>query len=651
MSGVHQMLLHTVSTSVEAAYIEDVFSTWLYTGNGSTQTITNGIDLATKGGLVWNKFRNSADWGHVLTDTNRGASSQLISNSTAAQTTEANRITSFNATGFSIGGSGFVNQNSGLYASWTFAKQPKFFDVVTYTGNGVSGRTVAHNLGSVPGCIIVKRTSAPSDDWIVHHRSLSADGFLYLNLGAAASSFPYLYAPTSTTFTVGGFSPVNANGATYVAYLFAHDAGGFGLTGTDNVISCGSYVGNGSWTGPVVTLGYEPQWLLVKNATNGPMSWTLVDNMRGLTVGSVDPVLQPNAPDAELSSAAYNFFSPTATGFQVTNTDAWVNTNGHTYIYIAIRRGPMRTPTSGTSVFAPLANSSAIGTIETIGFPLDLQLPKWQSGVDSFYWSDRLRGVNTNSTDAARPFLVSSGANAENSLVGFSTSVGNTSYAKGSGFGGFQFVMYNFRRAPGFFDVVCYTGTGVAGLTIPHNLGVRPELAIVKRRNAAFAWLVWRSSDETKGIVLNSANAQIDYSPTGWMTANAASISMVFGSDDFTNASGGTYVSYLFASCPGVSKVGTYTGTGSTVQVDCGFTAGARFVLIKRTDSTGDWYVWDSARGIVAGNDPYLLLNSTAAEVTSTDWVDTLATGFEVSNAGSNLVNVSGGTYLFLAVS
>ena len=110
-------------------------------------------------------------------------------------------------------------------------------------------------------------------------------------------------------------------------------------------------------------------------------------------------------------------------------------------------------------------------------------------------------------------------------------------------------------------------------------------------------------------------------------------------------------VAYLFASCPGVSKVGSYTGTGSTVQVNCGFTAGARFVLIKRTDAGGNWYVWDSARGIVAGNDPYLLLNSTAAEVTSTDWVDTLATGFEVSNAGSNLVNVNGGTYLFLAVS
>jgi hypothetical protein len=96
--------------------------------------------------------------------------------------------------------------------------------------------------------------------------------------------------------------------------------------------------------------------------------------------------------------------------------------------------------------------------------------------------------------------------------------------------------------------------------------------------------------------------------------------------------------------------VGSYTGTGTTKQIDCGFTAGARFVMIKRTDSTGDWYVWDSARGIVAGNDPYLLLNSTAAEVTSTDYIDTYSAGFEISSTAPVAINANGGTYLFLAI-
>ena len=113
---------------------------------------------------------------------------------------------------------------------------------------------------------------------------------------------------------------------------------------------------------------------------------------------------------------------------------------------------------------------------------------------------------------------------------------------------------------------------------------------------------------------------------------------------------GEAHVAYLFATCAGVSKVGSYTGTATTKQIDCGFTAGARFVLIKRTDSTGDWYVYDSARGIVSGNDPYLLLNSTAAEVTGTDYVDTYNAGFELSSTAPAGLNANGGTYIFLAI-
>ena len=111
-----------------------------------------------------------------------------------------------------------------------------------------------------------------------------------------------------------------------------------------------------------------------------------------------------------------------------------------------------------------------------------------------------------------------------------------------------------------------------------------------------------------------------------------------------------TNVTYLFATCAGVSKVGSYTGTATTKQIDCGFTGGARFVLIKRTDSTGAWYVWDTARGIISGNDPYLLLNSTDAEVTNTDYIDTYSAGFELSSTAPAAINASGGTYIFLAI-
>ena len=112
----------------------------------------------------------------------------------------------------------------------------------------------------------------------------------------------------------------------------------------------------------------------------------------------------------------------------------------------------------------------------------------------------------------------------------------------------------------------------------------------------------------------------------------------------------------MFASVSGISKVGSYTGTGNDLNVDCGFSAGARFVLIKRWDrvggsfgSNGDWYVYDSVRGIVAGNDPYLLLNTTDTQVTNTDYIDPLSSGFTVTSSAPDALNASGGTYIFLA--
>ena len=134
-----------------------------------------------------------------------------------------------------------------------------------------------------------------------------------------------------------------------------------------------------------------------------------------------------------------------------------------------------------------------------------------------------------------------------------------------------------------------------------------------------------------------------------WNSTTPTSSVFSLGSNLEVNYSGSTYVAYLFATCAGVSKVGSYTGTGTTLQIDCGFTSGARFVLIKRS-GTGDWYVWDSARGIVSGNDPYLLLNSTAAETTGTDYIDTYSAGFEISSTAPAAINANGGTYIYLAI-
>jgi hypothetical protein len=650
----------SAAPSAVPVYVEDVFSTYLWEGNATARNIVNGIDLAGKGGLVWTKYRNITN-NHRLYDTARGATKEIYSSLTNAESTASQSLTAFNADGFSLG-TGQPNENTATVVGWTFAQQEKFFDVVTYTGNGTAGRTISHNLGSTPGCIIVKSTSG-SDAWIVWHRSAnSGTGNAYGQL-AATNSFSAdngtfwgsgsYTAPTSTTFTVSDHSAVNGNGATYVAYLFAHDAGGFGASGSDNVITCGSYTGDGTTDGSkLVSLGYEPQWVLVKrtdSSTNG--DWHMIDVMRGMPTAtsssSITALLLAN------SSAAENLDSvggPKATGFSP--VASLTNTNGATYIYIAIRRGPMKTPTSGTSVYnAVLRNGTGTNTAVTgAGFPPDSFWVKRRDSSGGFVQATRLQGLN---------YLSSNGTSAEQAASPNNyISIDQNGYTTGTGGATNQnpgsppfatYVNYFFQRAPGFFDVVCYTGTGSA-TTFSHNLGVAPELMIVKRRSAAEDWSVYSSaSGNTKVQFLNTTDAAAANS-IYWNNTSPTSSVFTVGTSATVNSSGSTYVAYLFASLTGVSKVGSYTGNGSSQTINCGFTGGARFVLIKRTDSTGDWVVFDSARGIVSGNDPALELNTTDAEVTTIDAVDTDNSGFVVNQETTFNLNVNNATYIFYAV-
>ena len=324
--------LNSFQVGGKPTLVSDVFSTSLYTGNGSTQTITNGIDLSNKGGLVWIKGRSLAS-DHRLADTITGAQKELVSNQTTAQVTAVNGITAFSSTGFSIGSASGYNNNTETFVSWTFRKQPLFFDVVTYTGNGTT-QNIAHSLGSVPGCIIVKRTDATAD-WQVYHRSLANTQFLLLNQadGVATGTYWNNTTPTSSVFSVGTDSAVNASGGAYVAYIFAHDAGGFGA-GADNAISCGSYAGSSSDIN--INLGYQVQWVMVKNTTTSG-NWQILDAVRGMpSTGSV-PTLAPNTSNAENGLAA-PIIVPTATGMTITGSaGAAINSAGNNYIYVAIK--------------------------------------------------------------------------------------------------------------------------------------------------------------------------------------------------------------------------------------------------------------------------------------------------------------------------
>ena len=644
-------------------YIEDVFSTFLYTGNGSSQTITNGIDLSGKGGLVWNKPRSAAG-SNCIYDTARGAGKELNSDNSTASGNDTSRLSGFTATGFTLGSGSSVNTNGTTYTSWTFRKAPKFFDVVTWTGDGTNNRAINHSLTTTPRVIIIKRTDSTSNWAVYSPASLwTGESFtgLYLNTTAAVGSTTVngqgISAVGASSFTVisSGSNPLefnpNTNGATYVAYLFAHNAGGFGDSGNDNVISCGNYTGNGSTSGPIVTLGWEPQWLLIKRASGGTAGWYIIDDIRGLAVGGSDLFLSPDSSGAE---ATAEYLTPLSRGFQVSTTSTRFNAGGSDYVYIAIRRGPMKTPTDATKVFnSVLQAASTTPQTKEFGFIVDSLLanPRSSSGFNNS-WFDRLRGANRSLFTRAN----SSESSSTDSLIGFDAQTG---IRIGADAGALiqavsTWVHYAFRRAPGFFDVVAYTGTG-SNQTVSHTLSAVPEFMVAKRRNTSGPWAVYAASlgvgsiFVSTGLRLNAADGP-DFTNTTRFYQTPTATEFYVGTDSDVNASGSTYIAYLFATCPGVSKVGSYTGTGTTLNVDCGFTNGARFVLIKRTDSTGDWYVWDTARGIISGNDPYLLLNSTAAEVTNTDYIDPLSSGFQISSTAPAAINASGGSYIYLSV-
>jgi hypothetical protein len=624
-------LAASVSAPPAGPDVEDVFSAFLSTGTGAARTVTNGIDLAGEGGLVWSKAR-SISQNNTLIDTVRGNGSILYSDSTnSADTGVTTGITAFSSTGYSLGTGSFINQSSEPYVSWTFREQPKFFDVVTYTGNSTAGRTVAHNLGSVPGMMIVKRTDA-ADGWTVYHRSIGATTTIFLNDSGAQQGANSAWwnntTPTSTVFTVGSDDSVNANGGTYVAYLFAHDAGGFGTSGTDNVISCGSFTTTTSSTiRATVNLGYEPQFVLFKpTSTTG--NWQILDTMRGWSTQG-DNTLRANLSDAEVENSSFG--NPTSTGFEIGSSAA----QNATHIYMAIRR-PMKVPTTGTEVFSATTAQPVSGVMQS-SVLTDLQIAKWTGGTQEWFLSSRLQGgayLATNSTQAEGAVTYK-----------FDKMTGTTTDALGDGF----YLSHSFKRASGFMDVVCYTGTGTTGQVINHNLSVVPEMVIIKARNGTSEWFVYHTGlSSGNSFYLNRNYAQgNDGGPAFSLSSTTITFDRTYVSN--INSSGANYVAHLLATLAGISKVGSYTGNGSNQTINCGFTAGARFVLIKRTDSTGDWCVFDTARGIVSGNDPFLQLNSSAAEVTGEDAVDPANSGFIV-NETTEALNTNAATYIFLAI-
>ena len=643
MSGSAKKLLHAAAGTAAAGgatYVENVFSTDLYIGNATNgKTINNGIDLAGEGGLVWIKDRASEN--HSLATTDQGLANQLASNLQNGNIAWSN-MQSFDDDGFTLTNAGTTNTNTNKYVSWTFRKQTGFFDCKAVTKSSGSDLVVSFSdLGSI-GFVVVKETGG-SSDWYAWCKGMTSTHHIKLNSSQATSTDNYItVSGTNVTLKDGVYGSGDsiiyawADGADSSAQIFGDD-------GDEQIIKTGTFTTDGSGYA-AVTLGFEPQWVISKK-TDGVQNWLIGDNMRGATHGTSNPILRADTNGAEQDLGQYGSNIPTATGF-INNYSA----GSGTFIYMAIRRGPMKEPSAGTDVFmADRAPNTSPAYVS--GFPVDFGYDlQGTAGGGGTYFTSRLTG-----TSLLNP--TSTAALANNNTYTFDFQNGMYNFESYANTGGTLYTIgHMFRRYPKVFDVVVYEGNGNNSpfRTITHNLGVAPELVIIKNiDSSSYHW----------GTGFNTGNSDVDgrvvylnldgaYNGDG-LTTSATTVTLEgFGGTSAINTNGNTHLMLMFASLTGISKVGAYVGTGNDLNVtDLG--AAARFVLIKRTDASGDWYVFDSVeQGIVAGNDTFQFINTSgSAATTDQDYIDPHSSGFTITSSAPDALNASGGKYLYLALS
>ena len=416
-----------------------------------------------------------------------------------------------------------------------------------------------------------------------------------------------------------------------------HEEEAFGPDSDKKIISCGSYTGTGS-AGLSVTLGFEPQWIMIKNADRASTNWPIFDSLRGLPVDGDDFTLSANSNHAD--GAAVNYIDPTSTGFIVQTTshdDTNQSGDEYTYIAVAAQSGALMNPdsiTAGTQVFAPIQGSATTncppGTYST-NFRSDFMFWKNVSNTDVGYTASRKSGTKYVRTDHS------------------ATASTSSDYVWDSNVGmGSQFYhnSWHWRRHSGF-DIMSYNGDNTIR-TSPHHLGGVPEFMIFKNMDSGHDWMCWHK-DFNGGVnagqyfqAMNTDGAASTSSDPFNSTAPTAT-HVTLGNGSQTNGTGEQIIGMLFRSVSGISYVGSYIGNDSASgpSIDCGFQP--RLIWIKNSSSTGNWMLYDSERGF---NKCYFT-NSNEAQETATRLTVT-SDGFDITSAAS-VINNNGDRFVFYA--
>ena len=650
------------------------FEVVTYKGTGASKSISS---LSFSPSFVWIK-RYDASADHFLTFEKIETGKQWSTNSCSGRTFNTDMITSFDSNGFTLGSNQNVNLLDGFFVAYCFninegvgvantdGSQNSNVEVndktkisfITYSGTGFT-TTVGHGLGVVPEFLFTRDTNNPSCWWIWHKDFPFASNYLQFSSSSLNSdtSIWNNTVPDSSVFNLGNDANVNGSGRAFMA---------FAMASVDGFSKVSSYTGNGSTNGPVVNTGFQPAFIMVKGSTVASQ-WNIIDNKRD-TTNPASHKLYANLSNAEAISDSLNFLS---NGFEIITTDGGYNANGDTYIYIAFAGDESSTAPVLADSFANklYTGTGSTQSITGLGFSPNYVWMKQTTFVDNHYNMDSVRGaafrIHSNLTAAQN-------GPDTNRFTSFDTdgfTIGSDPSVNQSGSG---FVTWNWKANPvptintdgtiqsivsanqaAGFSIVKYTGNGVNASTVGHGLSSEPEVIIIKSTTFASFWAVYNKyntgssgNPETEYVRLNSTNATATTSVYWGNTAPTSSVFSI-GTDTDVNKSGETNIAYCFTSISGFSKMGSYTGDGTTTKtITTGFQP--NFVLIKITDGADNWVILDSARGGSKNLKP----NSDAAEATESGTnVEFISTGFKLIGSGPGLgqVNGNGNDYIYMA--
>lgn len=524
----------------------------------------------------------------------------MISPSTANKAVSTPSTVHFTDSGFSPNGC-----NINKLPVYSFCSRPGFFDTNTYIGDDIAGHRIDHNLKCKPGMVIYKNLDTNDYDWQVWHKSLNANNNgsknSYINWNLTDGEKPDFGMwwnntdPDKDSLYLGTQLSVNENGTKFMYMAFADNP---------NLSAFGDYIGNGSSIGPTINTKWKPSFVMIKDV-DGESDWVIIDTFNGIAFNEDSPVYYPNR-----SSNQYEYFrciSHVYNGFQIVKNLDSINMNGHRYIYVAFRQLPCQLPIKSNEVYDPINVDLSISHISTLGFYIKGKLLGQTSALSLF----------SNAAKATPPYSTVS--------------------------------KVNLAFRPGVLDNIGYIGDNLNGRKIGHSLFNIPDLIMIKDY-AENDWYVYHSHiGYSKCLYLNKDNpATIDQA---WYT-DPTDKYFTIRNHPGVNADGHSYISLLFGSIPGISKIGHYIGIGSTRPVDCQFTNGVCFVLIKRIDTNGNWCLFTDGLGMGIDNDIMGLLNINGSQsiVNTIDYIDPYAQGFTVTGNAPADMNALNGHYIYIAI-